>query len=47
MEHYFTVIPGMALAVGSLVGGKMLNNGRRTAMIVMNIVGILGSFLSV
>ena len=47
MNHYFTTIPTTALALGALVGGKMLNNGRRTAMIVMNAVGIVGSILSV
>jgi len=37
----------MALSLGAIVGGKMLNNGRRTAMILMNIVGIIGSLMSI
>ena len=37
----------MALSIGAVVGGKMLNSGRRCAMIVMNIVGILGSLMSI
>ena len=37
----------MALAFGAIVGGKMLNNGRRCAMILMNILGIIGSLMSV
>jgi MFS family permease len=37
----------MALAFGAILGGKMLNNGRRSPMILMNIVGIVGSLMSV
>lgn len=37
----------MALSLGAIVGGKMLSSGRRPAMIIMNIVGIVGSLMSV
>ena len=36
-----------SLGIGGVVGGKMLNSGRRMPMILMNILGIIGCFLSI
>lgn len=46
-QHYFTTVSASSVAFGSLAGGKAMNYGRRLPMILMNIVGIAGCFLSV
>lgn len=47
MTAYFLAAPTLGIAIGSTFGAAMMKTGRRLPVIIFNIVGILGCFLSV
>ena len=47
MNTYFLAAPTAGIACGTMFGASMMKSGRRLPIILFNIVGIAGCFLSI
>jgi MFS family permease len=47
MNKYFLIAPTIGITLGATIAGVMLKSGRRKAMLVFPLIGVLGSVLSV
>lgn len=47
MQTYFLTAPALGITAGAMVGGKVMNYGRRMPLIIFNLVGAGSCLLSV
>lgn len=47
MQTYFLTAPALGITFGAMVGGKIMNYGRRMPLIIFNIIGAGACILSV
>ena len=47
MNTFFLAAPTLGITLGSTFGSGMMKTGRRLPVILFNLVGILGCFLSI